>query len=92
MGKRGTLVLFRHGETDHNAESLMTGWLDVPLNAVGVEQAKEAGRTISLFHFDKVYSSTLQRAFNTAVLALEASNTQQHLKTKNGWAVEQRDE
>ena len=92
MGKKGTLVLFRHGETYHNAKNLMTGWLDVPLNAEGVEQAKEAGRTVSVFHFDKVYSSTLQRAFNTAVLALEAAGTQAHLKNKTGWAIEQRDE
>lgn len=92
MGQKGTLVLFRHGETDHNALSLMTGWLDVPLNARGVEQAKEAGRTISHFRFDKVYTSTLQRAFNSAVLALEEAGTQEHLRTKFGWAIEQRDE
>lgn len=90
---KGTLVIFRHGETDHNALSLMTGWLDVPLNAKGVEQAKEAGRTISRFHFDKVYASTLQRAFNSAALALEASGTQEHLRTEDdGWNIEQRDE
>lgn len=92
MGKRGTLVLFRHGETEHNALNLMTGWLDVPLNAKGVEQAKEAGKLISHFHFDKVYCSTLARTFNTAALALEASGTQGHLKGAFGWAIERRDE
>lgn len=92
MGSKGTLVLFRHGETDHNALHLMTGWLDVPLNAKGVEQAKEAGRIISYFHFDKVYASTLQRAFHTATLALESAGTQEHLRTKFGYAIEQRDE
>jgi len=92
MGQRGTLVLFRHGETDYNAQNLMTGWHDIPLNATGVEQAKEAGRIISHLHFDKVYSSTLQRAFHTAALSLEAAGTQEHLRTKFGWAIEQRDE
>lgn len=70
----------------------MTGWLDVPLNALGIEQAKEAGRAISPFHFDKVYSSTLSRAFNTASLALDAAGTQGHLRTKDGWNIEQRAE
>lgn len=93
MGKKGTLVLFRHGETEHNAQHLMTGWLDVPLNAEGVAQAKDAGRAISLFHFDKVYCSTLSRTFNTAALALDAAGNQQHLKKPDGsWDVEQRDE
>ena len=92
MGNKGTLVLFRHGETDHNALNLMTGWLDVGLNAKGVEQAKEAGAIISHFRFDKVFCSTLKRTFNTAVLALESSGTQEHLRTKFGWAIEQREE
>ena len=92
MGKKGTLVLFRHGETEHNAKHLMTGWLDVPLNAEGIEQAKEAGRAISGFHFDKVYSSTLTRAFNTAALALDAAGNQDHLRKGDGWDIEQRDE
>lgn len=92
MGKKGTLVLFRHGETDHNAKHLMTGWLDVPLNAEGIEQAREAGRAISLFHFDKVYCSTLSRTFNTAALALEAAGSQGHLRLKDKWNFEARDE
>lgn len=91
MGKRGTLVIFRHGETDHNALSLMTGWLDVPLNKKGEEQAKEAGRRISGFHFDKVYASTLSRAFNSAALALDAAGTQEHLRIRDGWQIEQND-
>lgn len=91
MGKKGTLVLFRHGETEHNAKHLMTGWLDVPLNAQGIAQAREAGRAISIFHFDKVYSSTLSRAFNTAALALEVAGNQDHLRKGGGWDIERRD-
>jgi 2,3-bisphosphoglycerate-dependent phosphoglycerate mutase len=92
MGKKGTLVLFRHGETDHNAKHLMTGWLDVPLNAEGLAQAKDAGRAIAGFYFDKVYCSTLSRTFNTAALALEAAGTQSHLRLKDKWSIEARHE
>lgn len=93
MGKKGRLVLFRHGETGHNARHLMTGWLDVPLNAEGVSQAKEAGSAISPYHFDKVYSSSLTRAFNTAALALDTAGTQEHLRRADGsWEIEKRDE
>lgn len=91
MAKKGTLVLFRHGQTDYNLNHLMTGTRDVPLNAVGEEQAREAGRLITAFVFDKAYSSTLSRAFNTAAMALETSGGNAHLKKADGsWNIEQR--
>jgi broad specificity phosphatase PhoE len=90
---RGTLVICRHGQTDYNVQHLMTGIRDIPLNAEGEAQAREAGRVISVFHFDKAYSSTLSRAFNTAAMALEASGTNDQLKNADGsWNVEKRKE
>jgi broad specificity phosphatase PhoE len=90
---RGTLVICRHGQTDYNVKHLMTGTRDIPLNADGEAQAKEAGQVISVFHFDKAYSSTLSRAFNTAAAALESSGTNNHLKKEDGsWDVEKRKE
>lgn len=89
----GTLVIFRHGQTDFNLAHLMTGQKDIPLNASGEEQAKEAGKVISVFHFDKVYSSTLSRAFNTAALALDSAGNQPQLKKPDGgFDIEQRKE
>ena len=86
---RGTLVICRHGQTDYNARHLMTGIRDIPLNAEGEAQAREAGKLISVFHFDKAYSSTLSRAFNTAALALESSGTNDQLKKPDGsWDIE----
>src|ERR1700733_3752379 len=90
---RGTLVICRHGQTDYNVAHLMTGTRDIPLNADGEAQAREAGKLISVFHFDKAYSSTLSRAFNTAAMALEASGTNDQLKKPDGtWDVEKRKE
>ena len=70
---KGLLVLMRHGETDHNVQRLMTGQMDVPLNKTGEEQAQAAGPLIMDIKFDKAYSSTLSRAFNTAARALKAA-------------------
>jgi 2,3-bisphosphoglycerate-dependent phosphoglycerate mutase len=68
----------------------MTGVRDIPLNADGEEQAREAGKLISAFHFDKAYSSELSRAFNTAALALGASHCNDQLKKPDGtWDIEQ---
>lgn len=93
MAKKGTLVILRHGQTDYNAQKLMTGQRDIPLNATGEAQAEEAGRLISIFKFDKAYASTLSRAFNTAAKALKSSGTNEHLKNPDGsYDVEQRPE
>jgi broad specificity phosphatase PhoE len=90
---KGTLVILRHGQTDYNAQKLMTGQRDIPLNAVGEAQADAAGALITTFVFDKAYSSTLGRAFNTAAKALKASGTNDHLKKPDGsFDIEQRRE
>ncbi len=87
------LVIFRHGETAYNKKSLMTGQKDVPLTRRGQAQAREAGALIGNIKFDKVYSSNLSRAFNTAALALKTSKTQVHLLNADGtWQIEKRPE
>lgn len=89
MAIKGKLVLFRHGQTEYNKLHYMTGLHDVPLTETGEEQARAAGRSLQGIVFDKAYSSTLSRAFNTAALALEASGSNDHLKKPDGaWNIE----
>ena len=38
------LILLRHGHSDWNAKNLFTGWVDVDLNAQGVEEAQPRRR------------------------------------------------
>ena len=56
----------RHGQTDLNAQNLMQGRSDIPLNEVGISQAKAAREKIGDMVFDAVYSSPLDRAITTA--------------------------
>lgn len=89
---KATLVILRHGQTEYNKQHLMTGQRDVPLTEVGEDQARAAGALVSHIRFDKVYSSHLSRAFNTAALAMESSTTQMHLLNEDGtWQIEQRE-
>lgn len=87
----GKLVVVRHGETDWNAQRIMTGQADVPLNDKGRDQAKAAGETLRGIVFDKVYVSPLDRAQETARLLLEATGGNAHLKDASGkWRLETR--
>jgi probable phosphoglycerate mutase len=60
------LIVVRHGETAWNADKRMQGHLDVPLSAIGEEQARAAGARLNGERIDKIYCSDLQRARQTA--------------------------
>ncbi len=66
------LVLMRHGQSQWNLENRFTGFRDIDLSDLGRAEAKEAGRHLknSGIKFDAVFTSTLQRAFHTAEIAL----------------------
>jgi 2,3-bisphosphoglycerate-dependent phosphoglycerate mutase len=58
------LVLIRHGQSTWNLDNRFTGWVDVDLTPLGVEQARTAGRRLKAagFDFDIAYTSVLKRA------------------------------
>ncbi|MCH8919595.1 MAG: histidine phosphatase family protein [Chloroflexi bacterium] len=60
------LFLVRHGETEHNRQSLALGQEDVPLNETGLRQAEALGRALSGERLTVVYASPLVRASRTA--------------------------
>ena len=66
-----TLVFLRHGQTDWNLLHRYQGRSDLPLNATGEQQAREANEKLKGFHFDAVYCSDMDRAKTTARLALK---------------------
>lgn len=67
------LVIVRHGESEWNKLNLFTGWSDVNLSEKGIEEARNAGKSMvnNNFDFDICYTSYLKRAINTLNLVLE---------------------
>ncbi|MGH3586481.1 MAG: histidine phosphatase family protein, partial [Pseudonocardia sp.] len=60
------LVLLRHGQTDHNVAGRMQGHHDSKLTEVGVEQAVHVAPEIARLAPDRLISSDLRRAVDTA--------------------------
>ncbi len=67
------LVLVRHGQSEWNLKNLFTGWKDPGLTALGVEEARTAGRRLAArgLAFDVAFTSALSRAQETLRLMLE---------------------
>ena len=77
------LVLLRHGESQWNLENRFTGFKDIDLSENGIREAKEAGKRLkaSGIRFDKVFTSTQKRAYNTAQLALKEAGQEKLFKS-----------
>ena len=66
------LYLIRHGESETNLAKVYTGWSQVLLTETGKQQARALQPRLAAIPFDKVYSSDLIRAMQTAALAYPA--------------------
>ena len=64
------LYVIRHGESETNKAHRWTGWLDVSLTEKGKQDALFARSILENVKFDKIYTSDLNRAIQTAEIAL----------------------
>ena len=60
------IYIVRHGQTDSNLKNICMGKKDIPLNSMGISQAEELKEELIKIKFDKVFSSPLKRAIQTA--------------------------
>jgi len=90
-----TVVLLRHGESLWNKIPTFSGWCDVPLTDLGIEQARGAARSMkdNGFEFDLVYSSKLKRAYETAEAVIDVFNdtkTSKPMEPTKVWELNER--
>lgn len=62
-----TLITVRHAATMWSQEKRIAGRVDVPLASGAIQEAEAARTVLDTFHFDRVLSSPLSRALDTAV-------------------------
>ena len=80
------LWLTRHGETEYNVQGVVQGVVNSNLTARGAADAQALGRGFAKagVTFDSAYSSDLQRAADTAQLALAAADIQRPVTQLSG--------
>lgn len=85
------LVLIRHGESTWNLDNRFTGWTDVDLTPLGIEQAKNAGQLLKAegYEFDVAYTSVLKRATRTLWHVLDEMD-RTWLPVVNSWRLNER--
>lgn len=76
MNKKSQLIMMRHGQSRWNELNLFTGWVDVPLSEKGVEEAIEGGKKIRDIPIDVIFTSSLMRAQQTAMLVMLQHNSE----------------
>ena len=86
-----SLVLLRHGQSQWNLENRFTGWVDVDLSSNGIEEARQAGRTLreNGFEFDVALTSVLKRCIRTTWLVLEELD-RMWLPVQKDWRLNER--
>jgi broad specificity phosphatase PhoE len=65
------VLIVRHGETNENVAGIIQGQLDTDLNFFGRLQAATTARHLSTFRLDRIITSPLRRARDTAQAILE---------------------
>ena len=75
MKMKKHFYVFRHGQTENNANNIWQGaQLNPPLNETGKKQAQELGKKLSGLRLEVIYSSNLKRAIQTAMIVNEQIN------------------
>lgn len=85
------LTIVRHGQSVYNKSNTFTGWEDVDLTELGIEEAKQAGQKLQShgLKFDMAFTSVLTRALKTLYYILEETN-QLWIPVEKNWRLNER--
>jgi 2,3-bisphosphoglycerate-dependent phosphoglycerate mutase len=85
------LVLLRHGHSEWNLTDRFTGWTDIALTQVGLDEAFEAGRRLAAsgYSFDEAHLSVLRRSRQTLDALLKSMGIDA-LPVHESWRLNER--
>lgn len=88
--RRLRVFFVRHGETHENVAGVIQGQLDTPLNPFGRLQASTTANHLSSIRFDRIITSPLQRARDTAQAILSKQPNAANLQLEQDERIKER--
>lgn len=85
-----TIYIFRHGQTDDNANFIFSGNRDAKLTEEGVKQAEVLAQKIMDIKFDRLISSPQNRAIQTMEIAISQNPNAKNLKIETDERIKER--
>jgi len=82
--KTGKIILCRHGQSIWNKENKFTGWTDIGLSNIGINQSYQIYNKLKSNNLipDYIYTSKLKRSINTSLIIRNNFNNLPILKTR----------
>ena len=86
-----SLILVRHGQSIWNLENRFTGWVDVDLSELGIQEAQKSGELIKSLELDLnlYFTSYLKRAIKTLEIILKILK-KNNLNIIKAWQLNER--
>ena len=86
----GKLIAIRHGQSVWNAENRFTGWVDIDLSEIGIQEAQKSGKLLKELNisFDICFTSYLKRAIKTLEIILRELGREN--KYTKAWELNER--
>lgn len=85
-----TLYIFRHGQSEDNANFVFSGWRDSPLTEKGREQARVLAEKIKDKKFDVLISSPQKRAIETMEMAVSLNENAKNKEIERDDRIKER--
>ena len=85
------IVLLRHGQSTWNRENRFTGWTDVPLTNLGMQEARKAAKTLKENNliFDIAFTNMHRRAIDTTNIVLDEMKLK-NIPIHKAWQLNER--
>jgi len=90
--KKFSFTFVRHGQSIGNSEGLLQGQSNTALSSEGREQSKLAGKALSHIKFNQIYSSDLDRAFDTAAIIANENKLKTNVSSDENSNIVQKNE
>lgn len=85
-----TVYIFRHGQTEDNANFIFSGWRETKLTQEGIKQAEILADKIKNIKFDRLVSSPQVRAVETMKIAMSKNESSKNLKIETDERIKER--